>query len=280
MKIDRTMKPYMTDLKPLSMFSAPRDGPTVRSSTISIGAASAPARISSATSLASRVVMRPLICTRPPPISSRITGAVITSALPFSTSTIAMRLPTFSRVTSLKMLAPAPSRLTCTAGSLVRWSKPGLRVVDAVAGEHHLPAHDQRLAAALGEEVAADRHAAGERAFEGARLVVDHADLERRRAAEDVLRARGVLHAGQLHDDALGALLLDDRLGHAQLVHAVAQDLDVLRDGAVLDALLRLGLEARDEPQVAGAAVGARGTRGRCRSSRSRRAPCRARRRP
>ena len=125
MKMPRTTKPYSTDLKPLSMFSAPSDGPTVRSSTISIGAASAPARISSATSFASRVVIRPEICTRPPPISSRITGAVMTSALPRSTSTIAMRLPTLSRVTSLKMRAPVPSRLTWTAGSFDRESKPG-----------------------------------------------------------------------------------------------------------------------------------------------------------
>ena len=71
-------------------------------------------------SFASRVFIRPLIWTRPPPISSRITGAVITSALPFSTRTIAMRFPTFSRVTSLKIRAPVPSRLTCTAGSLLR----------------------------------------------------------------------------------------------------------------------------------------------------------------
>ena len=125
MKMARTMKPYFTELKPLSMFSWPSDGPTVRSSTISSGAASAPARISSATSLASRVVMRPLICTRPPPISSRMTGAVMTSALPFSTSTIAIRLPTLSRVSSLKIRAPLPSRFMCTAGSLLRWSKPG-----------------------------------------------------------------------------------------------------------------------------------------------------------
>ena len=102
------------------MFSLPSDGPTVRSSTISIGAASAPARISSAMSLASRVFIRPLICTRPPPISSRITGAVTTSALPFSTRTMAMRLPTFSRVISLNSRAPVPSRLTWTAGSLLR----------------------------------------------------------------------------------------------------------------------------------------------------------------
>ena len=109
----------------MSIFSLPSEGPTVRSSTISIGAANAPARISSAISLASRVVMRPLICTRPPPISSRITGAVMASALPFSTSTMAILLPTFSRVNSLKMRAPVPSRLMCTAGSLLRESNPG-----------------------------------------------------------------------------------------------------------------------------------------------------------
>ena len=51
------MKPHMHESKPLAMFSAPSDGPTVRSSMISIGAASAPARSSSAMSLASRVVM-------------------------------------------------------------------------------------------------------------------------------------------------------------------------------------------------------------------------------
>ena len=161
MKTASTMKPYSTELKPLSMFSLPSDGPTVRSSTISIGAASAPARISSAMSFASRVVMRPLICTRPPPISSRITGAVMTSALPFSTSTIAMRLPTFSRVTSLKMRAPVPSRFTCTAGSLVALVEARLRVVDAVAGEHDLPL--TRTAAPLRsvKRSSAERHLAG-----------------------------------------------------------------------------------------------------------------------
>ena len=59
----------------------------------------------------------PEICTRPPAISVRITGAVTTSPLPFSTSRMAMRLPTFSRVMSLKMREPAESRLRCTAGS-------------------------------------------------------------------------------------------------------------------------------------------------------------------
>ena len=101
------------------------------------------------------------------------------------------------------------------------------------------------------------------RRLERARIVVDHADLERRGAAEDVLGARGVLHARQLHDDAVGALLLDDRLGDAELVDAVAQDRDVLLDGAVLDALLRLGLQARDEPRSRRRRRPARALRGR-----------------
>ncbi len=201
--------------------------------------------------------MRPLICTRPPPISSRMTGAVMTSALPFSTSTIAIRLPTFSRVTSLKMRAPVPSRLTCTAGSLVRWSKPGCASLmrSPVSTTCRLtstgwPSRSVKRSLPNGTLPA-------QRRLERAGFVVDHADFERRGAAEDVLGARRVLHAGQLHDDAVGALLLDDRLGDAELVDAVAQDLDVLLDRAVLDALLRLGLQARDEPQVAaGAALG------------------------
>ena len=91
-------------------------------------------------SFASAVFIRPLICTRPPPISLRITGAVITSPLPFSTSRIAIRLPTFSRVTSRKMRAPVPSRVRCTAGSWVWLVEAGLRVGEPVAGQHHLPA--------------------------------------------------------------------------------------------------------------------------------------------
>ena len=59
-------KPIHVEWKPTAMFSAPRLGPTVRSSTISMGAASEPARSSNARSLASLVVKRPLIWKRPP----------------------------------------------------------------------------------------------------------------------------------------------------------------------------------------------------------------------
>ena len=125
MKAVTARKPHATLLKPLAIFSAPRLGPIVNSSMISMGAASEPARSSKAVSAASTVVMRPEIWTRPPEISERITGAVTTSPLPFSNSRIAMRLPTLSRVTSLKMRAPLASSVRCTAASWVWLSKPG-----------------------------------------------------------------------------------------------------------------------------------------------------------
>ena len=59
-----------------------------------------------------------------------------------------------------------------------------------------------------------------------------------------------IVKSEQRHFDAVGTLLLDDRLGDPQLVDAVAQDLDVLLDRAVLDALLRLGLELRQHARV------------------------------
>ena len=125
MKSVTATKPQVTLSKPLAMFSAPRLGPMVRSSMISMGAASEPARNNSAVSAASTVVIRPEICTRPPPISLRMTGEVTTSPLPFSNSKIAMRLPTFSRVISLKMRAPLASKVRWTAASWVWLSKPG-----------------------------------------------------------------------------------------------------------------------------------------------------------
>jgi hypothetical protein len=62
----------------------------------------------------------------------------------------------------------------------------------------------------------------------GTGRVVDHADFQGRGAAEDVLGLGRVLHAGQLHDDAVGALLLDDRFGDAEFVDPVVQGGDVL----------------------------------------------------
>src|SRR5262249_47231225 len=109
------------------------------------------------------------------------------------------------------------------------------RVVDAGSRQYDLALDEHGSAAAPGEEGAAERDPAREARFRRARVLVDHADLEAGRPAENVLRARGVLDAWQLDDDAIGALLLDDRLGDAELVDAIAQDRDVLLDCAVLD---------------------------------------------
>ena len=144
-------------------------------------------------------------------------------------------------------------------GALV---EAGLRIVDPVAGQH-----DLALRTSTGVPPRSVNRSVpngtcpASASFERARIVVDHADLERRRAAEDVLRPRRVLHARKLHDDPVGALLLDDRLGDAELVDAVAQDRDVLLDRAVLDALLRFGLERRDQPELAARASCVRTTR-------------------
>ena len=90
MKTMIARKPYITDLMPLSMLSAPSVGPMVRSWMISIGAASEPARSSSARSLASLTLIEPETWKRLPS-SPLIEGAVSTSPLPFSKIIIAMR---------------------------------------------------------------------------------------------------------------------------------------------------------------------------------------------
>src|SRR5690606_10809111 len=70
-------------------------------------------------------------------------------------------------------------------------------------------------------------------------IALDHAAVfQRRGGAEDALGLGGVLHARQLDHDAVRALALDHRLGHAELVDAVAQGDDVL--------LHRLGGDLRD----------------------------------
>mmetsp|Transcript_11784 Transcript_11784/g.27677 ORF Transcript_11784/g.27677 Transcript_11784/m.27677 type:complete len:359 (+) Transcript_11784:2229-3305(+) len=123
MKAATAAKPQVTLAMPFSMFSLPKLGPMVRSSMISIGAANEPARSSRAVSLASWVVIAPLIWKRLPS-SELILGAVTTSPLPFSNSRMAMRLPMFSREVSFMTRAPLASTVRCTAG-LWFSSKPG-----------------------------------------------------------------------------------------------------------------------------------------------------------
>ena len=108
-------KPQVTEWKPFEMFSAPRLGPMVRSSMMSIGAASAPARSSSARSPAFLAEPMPVIWKRLPS-SDWMVATVRTSPLPFSKSTTAMGLWMFLRETSRRWRPPASFRLTATAG--------------------------------------------------------------------------------------------------------------------------------------------------------------------
>src|SRR3954463_3303149 len=64
MKTTIAMKPHIVASKPFSMLALPMLGPTVRSSMISIGAASAPARIRSERARVSLGVKAPVIWER------------------------------------------------------------------------------------------------------------------------------------------------------------------------------------------------------------------------
>jgi hypothetical protein len=75
-------------------------------------------------------------------------------------------------------------------------------------------------------------------------------------AADDVLGARRVLHTGQLHHHAVAALLLDDRLGHAQFIDALVQRVDVLLQRLRLDVGNGLGRQAAHQAHAFGGGLG------------------------
>jgi hypothetical protein len=125
------------------------------------------------------------------------------------------------------------------------------------AGRREQPLHGRRVL--LAEEAVVD-HEPGERrsrqrrvraghdvargepaveALEQDALLVVRAhelELEQRGLADQLLRALGVGEAGELHRDPILALDLDERLGDAELVDAVVDDL-----ARALDRVLRLG---------------------------------------
>ena len=114
-------KPIIAAIFPALIESAPKSGPTDRSSNIINGAGSAPALRSIANSFASSDVKPPDIWPEPPRIASLITGALTT----LSSSIIAKGFPTFCCVTLPNFLAPIPSKRKVTIGSFVCGSNPG-----------------------------------------------------------------------------------------------------------------------------------------------------------
>ncbi len=94
---------------------------------------------------------------------------------------------------------------------------------------------------ALVEDLVALRHPVLERTLR-VHLVVHQLELEQRSLADEGLGPLRVLHARQLHQDAVLALLLDRGLGHPELVDAVPDRLEPLphREIADLGRLARL----------------------------------------
>ncbi len=118
------------------------------------------------------------------------------------------------------------------------------RVGELLAGDDDLALQQHRVAAAVLVELGAERRVAGLLRLEGVAGLVDQPELERRGLAEQADDLARVLHARQLHRDAVGALALHARLGHAERVDAVAEGGDVLLHREVL-ALAHLGVGQR-----------------------------------
>ncbi len=103
------------------------------------------------------------------------------------------------------------------------------RVDQFVAADDDLLLQHDRHRLAVGAEALGvvqariRRHDTGLGRLDRIRVFVDRVVFERRLRAEDLLRLGRVLYAGQFHNDAVRALLLDQRLGYAKLVDAVAQ---------------------------------------------------------
>ena len=97
----------------------------------------------------------------------------------------------------------------------------------------HRPAVGVDLVVGL-VEPRAGRQAAHQRVAHGG-VDIDELEGELGGLAQDVLDAVGVVDAGKLDQDALGALALDGRLAGAGLVDAPAHDLERLADRGIAD---------------------------------------------
>src|SRR3569833_1072215 len=197
------VKPITNDTKPLSMFSWPRLGPTVRSSTMSMGADKAPARNSSARLRASSGLERPVIWKRLLKDSRMVARLIASSA---------------------RVLAIEGDGHGGAAVALIDGRGRG---GDGFTGDVHALLQQHVIARAsailLGRGRHTARHGIGDVVF-----LIDHAELERRGRAKNLLGAGRVLHAWELHHDAVLALLLNHGFGHAELVDAITQGSDVL----------------------------------------------------
>ncbi len=163
-------------------------------------------------------------------------------------------LPTFSPVTFSNRREPSAFRVKETAGLFHsstdrRTIRRSLPLTEATRLTRKRPA-SPRLAIAPD-----DLHVLGDGAAEvlEERLLVrgrpglDELPLEDGRDLDELLDPVGVADAGQFDDDPVRALSLDERLGDAELVDAVADGLPDLVDGLVLEELDDRGLQGEGQ---------------------------------
>ena len=123
-----------------------------------------------------------------------MTGASIT----LLSSTIANGLPTLAWVASANLRAPLELNLKLTMGSLVRWSKPGWASVRS-APETSTRFSMRYFASAFAVEYLGIRRWTRCRRLFGRHRQIDHAKIQLRRLAENVLQPRRILQAWHLH---------------------------------------------------------------------------------
>ena len=219
------MAPIMPAILPAEIESAPRLGPTVRSSTMVRLAGRAPARNSTARSLAPWTVKLPEIWPVPPRMGSRICGRGNHLVVEDDGEQLAdILLRCLSE--ALSALGIEAERHDRFAGALVERC---LRVDEIFAG------NDDAVLDQIGHRRIVgrihDRRAGRRTALDGLldrNGLVDHLEGQLCRLAENVLQPLRVLQARHLHQDAVRALALDDRLGGAEFVDAPADHLDRL----------------------------------------------------
>ena len=100
------------------------------------------------------------------------------------------------------------------------------------------------------------RNDAGPLRFDRIRGLVHSVVFESRLRAKYLLRLGSVLHARQLDDDAIGALLLDQRFGHAELIDTITQRGQVARNDLLGLFLQRASRTYDQREAVAPAAIG------------------------
>ncbi len=244
MSAETAAKPTMPAVLPASIESAPRLGPTERSSMIERAAGRAPDRSKSESLFTSSWLKLPVICPRPPGISERITGAEMT----LLSRTMAKGLPIFSRVTRAKRCR-APRIKFEIDGAFADATRSvvvsGIGVHEVVARDDHLFMHENIAARMLlvGQENGVGRRSVRLRFFRrDGQIDKLEGQLRGRADARLHFLGRKPRHLDQNAVFAIGAALgLDGGFGRAVGIDAAANDLDG-SGNRVLDPVLNARL--------------------------------------